>query len=120
MDSVAGLHTNEICISDDNSIVVETKWGETIVIGSFKEMMTQPYFTDETYVTKNNVEIDMRKFINNMHVDDEMTKVIRETKQIKVEDTHPFSERLTLFYGLVYSRLQGHYKGQQPAQPSNK
>lgn len=111
---VSGLLTHRIAITDNNDITLELTPDDTVTIGSLNAILSRDEFTNGTYVTENNVEIDVRTFIENMRVDGEMAKALTKTRPFNASETHPFTERLTLFYGLLYSRLTGHKTSQSP------
>lgn len=113
-----GLTKHRINISSNGNIYIQLGSKTRITIGEVETLLSRPEFTDGMYKTKNGVKIPVKKYIKHMRIDTEMVKALAVAEQQKVCDTHPFTERLTLFYGLLYSRFSGTVTDQEPSNKS--
>lgn len=113
-EGVDGLLLPELYIGDNGEIQLELG-DEVVHIGLMDELLQSPEFDDGVYETENGLMVCVEEFIENIRVSEEMTKEMMKAQQGVRDDSLPFSERLTIFYGLLYVKLRGNHVNQTPA-----
>jgi hypothetical protein len=113
--SVDGLLLHELHVDETGDIQLEGN-GEIVRIGSMSKLLEAPEFDDGEYETENGFILCVEEFIENIRVDEEMVTEIVKAEPVMRDDSLPFSERLTVFYGLLYVRLRGSHVNQTPAE----
>ena len=103
---ITGLKNNPLKIEDGEVRLELNQHQIDFRICDFEELTEFPPYKGGTFTDENGIEIDLKRFINNLTLDPVATRKLK-TAGTKVGDDGKCSDRMIKFMAIIDSRLDG-------------